>query len=214
MAHEPPAEHVRRYYDAHAADYDRQMQFIERRVLGQHRGWATSQASGDVLELAVGTGLNLPLYPAAVRTIVGVDNSDQMLARAQQRISASGLANCRLLRADVTSLDWADGSFDTVVSTYSLCAIPEPGPALREARRLLRGHGLLVLVEHGPARGRLARAIQRLVNPLSVRLQADDLLRDPVRLARESGFDVLRCERAGLAGVVYLVLAAKPPAAS
>lgn len=214
MRREPTAEQVRRYFDAHAADYDRQMRLIERRVLGEHRGWAAARASGEVLELGVGTGLNLPLYPAAVTRVVGIELSEQMLARARQRIRAAGLANCHLQRADVTDLDWADGSFDTVVSTYSLCTIPAPGAALREARRVLREHGLLVLVEHGPARNRLMLALQRLVNPLSVRLQADDLLRDPVLLAREAGFDVVQSGRAGLAGAVYLVLARKATAAS
>jgi len=214
MGREPTAGQVRRYFDAHAAAYDPAMRFAERHLLGEHRGWATSHASGAVLELAVGTGLNLPRYPPAATQVVGVELSEQMLAQARQRISAAGLRNCRVQEGDVAKLDWADASFDTVVSTYSMCAIPDPGAALAEARRVLREDGLLVLVEHGPARNRLVLALQRLANPLSVRLQADNMLRDPVRLARAAGFDVELCERAGRGGVVYRILARKAAAAS
>jgi ubiquinone/menaquinone biosynthesis C-methylase UbiE len=212
MGREPTTERVRRHFDAHAADYDQQMRFVERHLLGEHREWATSRASGAVLELAVGTGLNLPFYPAAATGVVGVELSEQMLTRARQRISLTGLSRCRVLQADVANLDWADGSFDTVVSTYALCTIPEPAAALREARRVLRDDGLLVLVEHGPARNRLILAGQRLLNPWWVRLQADDMLRDPVALAREAGFDVQEYERAGRAGLVYRIAARKAPA--
>jgi hypothetical protein len=81
---------------------------------------------------------------------------------------------------------------------------------------VLRDDGLLVLVEHGPARNPLVLAGQRLLNPLYARLQADDMLRDPVALAREAGFDVRESQRAGWGGVVYRVLArkAEAPAAS
>ena len=63
MSRSPTNAQIRKYFDKHAAGYDRQMGFCERHLLGEHRGWATSQASGDVLELAVGTGLNLTVYP-------------------------------------------------------------------------------------------------------------------------------------------------------
>ncbi len=214
MGREPTAGQVRRHFDAHAAAYDQAIRFAERHLLGEHREWATSHASGAVLELAVGTGLNLPYYPAAATQVVGVELAKQMLARARQRISTAGLRNCQVQQGDVASLDWADASFDTVVSTYSMCTIPDPGAALREARRVLREDGLLVLVEHGPARNGLVLAMQRLANPLSVRLQADNMLRDPARLARAAGFDVVLCERAGRGGVVYRILARKAAAAS
>ena len=198
------------YFDRHAMGYDRQISFVERHVLGQHRGWATAQASGRVLELGVGTGLNLALYPRAVTEVVGVELSQQMLARAQARIDSEGLSNRRVEHGDVEHLALADGCVDTVVSTYTLCTIPDPAAALREARRVLRPGGALVLVEHGPARSRAVLAGQHLVNPLSVRFQADNMLRDPVVLARATGFDVLESDRVGWAGTVYRLLARTP----
>jgi hypothetical protein len=80
---EPTTARAEAYFDSHAGSYDRAMGFFERHVLGQHRGWATSHACGEVLELAVGTGLNLGLYPPVVSRVVGVELSAQMLARAQ-----------------------------------------------------------------------------------------------------------------------------------
>ena len=147
-----PRERVRRVYDAHARDYDRVFAVAERRLLGHHREWATSRAEGVVLELAVGTGLNLPLYGTRVRRVVGVDLSEGMLEVAGSRRSALGLGDrIELRRGDVEALDLPDASADAVVATYALCTVPDPAAALREARRVLRPGGRLLLVEHGPS---------------------------------------------------------------
>jgi ubiquinone/menaquinone biosynthesis C-methylase UbiE len=202
---------VRGYYDTHAADYDRQIGAVEQRLLGDQRRWATSRARGTVLELCVGTGLNLPLYPDDVVRIVGVDLSDAMLERARARVSAAGLDGRVELRCgDAQDLDLPDGSVDTVVSTYSMCTLADPVAVLREARRVLAPGGRLVLVEHGPARGRMLRGVQRLLNPIAVRWQADDLLREPRALVTAAGFVVTEADQAGFGGVVHRVAADRP----
>src|SRR3954454_10951253 len=111
MAPQPTTARARRYFDAHAAEYDRQVADAERRLLGDQRGWATSRAHGRVLELAVGTGLKLPRYPGAVAQVRAVDLSEQMLDRARARIAAQGLAGrVEVRQGDVEHLDLADGS--------------------------------------------------------------------------------------------------------
>lgn len=130
-------EKVRRSWAKQAPRYDKQIGFFERRVFGRsHRPWACSRASGDVLETAIGTGLNLPLYPQQVR-VTGLDLSAEMLEIARQR-ARDLQREVDLREGDAHDLPFPDESFDTVVCTYSLCNIPDPGRAVAEMKRVLR----------------------------------------------------------------------------
>jgi ubiquinone/menaquinone biosynthesis C-methylase UbiE len=200
--------HVRRVFDTFAPKYDRSMQRWERYVLGHSRRWATAQARGDVLELAVGTGLNLPDYAAAT-TVLGVDLSENMLAIAQRRITDTGLGDrVSVQLGDVQALDLPDETRDTVVSTYTFCTVPDPSAAAREAFRMLRPGGRFLLVEHGPSTNVVVCLGQRAVEPLTVRFGADHLTRDPVPFVREAGFRVDDVQRSR-AGIVFRVAASK-----
>ena len=201
---------ARRYFDTHAADYDRTVADVERRLLGDQRGWATSRARGRVLELAVGTGLNLPRYPDAVEHVLGIDLSEQMLERARARIADQRLDRVEVRQGDVEHLDLPDASVDTVVSTYSLCTLADPAAVLREARRVLVPGGRLVLVEHGPARTWWIRTVQRVINPFAKRWQADDLLRAPRPLAEAAGFTIIEADQDGVGGLAHRVSAEAP----
>ena len=93
MSRGPSNAQVRKYFEEHADSYDRQMGFCERHLLGEHRGWATSQATGDVLELAVGTGLNLTVYPEGARRVLGVEPSEGMVDLARTRIKEARIGD-------------------------------------------------------------------------------------------------------------------------
>jgi ubiquinone/menaquinone biosynthesis C-methylase UbiE len=200
-------ERVRRIQDKEAPRYDRQMSFFERILFGDGRQWVCSQAKGDVLELAAGTARNLQFYPGEVR-ITAIELSPEMLAIGRRRAAELG-RKIELRVGDVQALEFADASFDTVVCTLGLCTIPDDRKAAAEAHRVLRPGGRLLLLEHVRSPSLPVRAIQRLLDPVSVRFQADHLLRDPLDYLSAEGFDVERVERSKW-GIVERVRARKP----
>lgn len=152
-ASETPAERrraieaKRRLYAKESPNYDREADFTERWLFGtEHRGWACSRATGDTLEVAIGTGLNLLHYPPDVR-ITGIDLSPEMLALAVTRAKQLG-RTFRLTEGDAQDLPFADGSFDSVVCTYALCSVRDDDGAISEMHRVLRPGGRLILVDH------------------------------------------------------------------
>ncbi len=200
-------EQVRRFYDRIAPRYDSWVQQFERVILEDGRRWAAAQARGETLEIGIGTGRNLPYYPAEVR-LTGIDVSPAMLELARER--ARQLNRPVELRAgDAQALDFPDASFDTVVSTLSLCTIPDPAQAVREAARVLRPGGRLILLEHVRSPLLPIRVIQRLLEPITVRLEHDHLLREPLEDVGAAGLMVEQLERSRL-GLVERLVARKP----
>lgn len=199
---------VVRVFDGLAGHYERQMSRVERSILGPARAWAVGQARGRVLEIAVGSGLNLPLYGADVTRIVGIDLSDGMLEIARGKVT--DVDRVELREGDVQALDMPTSSVDTVVSTYTFCTIPDPARAAAEAFRVLVPGGRFVLAEHGPSTNSVVRVLMRAVEPLAVLLDADHLTREPVPYLLEAGFTVDEVQRTGRGGIVFRVLAHKP----
>lgn len=128
---------------------------------GGGREWVCAQASGDVLEIALGTGRNLPYYPSDVR-LTGIELSPMMLELARKRAADLG-RQVDLRLGDAQALDFADQSFDTVVCTFALCTIPDERQAVAEAYRVLRPGGRFVLVEHVRSPWLPVRAVQRIL---------------------------------------------------
>ncbi|HEY3191953.1 MAG TPA: class I SAM-dependent methyltransferase [Solirubrobacterales bacterium] len=186
-------ERVRRLQDKEAPRYDRQISFFERILFGGGREWVCSQAKGEVLELAAGTARNLPHYPQGVR-ITAVELSPEMLAIGRRRAEELG-REIDLRQGDVQELDFPDESFDTVLCTLGLCTIPDPRKAVAEAHRVLRPGGKLILLEHVRSPSLPVRAIERMLDPISVRFQADHLTREPLDYLEAEGFEVERLER-------------------
>ena len=107
-------------------------------------------ARGRVLEIGIGSGLNLSSFPSNIESVCGVDPSAELLAKAGDRV-ASVRFPVRLLEASSEKLPLEDRSFDTVVITFTLCSIPDVGAALLEIRRVLKPEGALLFAEHGRA---------------------------------------------------------------
>jgi ubiquinone/menaquinone biosynthesis C-methylase UbiE len=202
-------ERIRGLYEKEAPKYDRGMRFFERFILGDARRWACAQAEGDVLELAVGTGLNLAHFPPAIR-LTGIEFSPAMLELAKRRAAEIG-READLRVGDAETLEFEDDTFDTVVCTYALCTIPDDRRAVREAKRVLRPGGKLVLTEHVRSPVTAVRAGQRLLGPIMLRFKADHLLREPLDHVRAEGLVVEQVLRSRL-GIVERLAARKPDA--
>jgi len=108
-------------------------------------------ARGDVLEVGIGSGLNLPFYSREVQHVYGVDPSSELQRMAQRRVTSRSPAIEFLCQSAEEPLPLTDSSVDTVVLTWTLCSIPEASRALEEMRRVLRTDGRLIFVEHGRA---------------------------------------------------------------
>src|SRR5262245_34903095 len=116
----------------------------------QERTRCLEHVAGEVLEIGFGSGLNLPHYPSSVTKVVGVDPSEGAAALARGRI-ASVAFPVEVIGLSAEKIPVADASFDTVVTTFTLCSIPDVAAALGEMRRVLRPGGRLLFVEHGRA---------------------------------------------------------------
>ncbi|AXH93650.1 class I SAM-dependent methyltransferase [Micromonospora aurantiaca] len=200
-------EKQRRVWDRHAAGYDRQMAFIERRFLRDTREWICRQATGATLEVAIGTGRNLPYYPDSVR-ITGVELSPRMLEIAGRRATELG-REVDLRPGTAHDLDFPDAAFDTVVCTLSLCAIPDDHRAVEEMIRVLRPGGLLLLADHVVGANRPVRAIQRLIELVSVPAAGEHFRRRPIRDVAAAGLHIEQHQRFA-AGVIERLAASKP----
>lgn len=190
-----------------APRYDKDIAFFERILFGAGREWVCAQAAGRVLEIAVGTGRNLPFYPSNI-SLTGIDFSPAMLEIARRRGADLGI-DASLHEGDAQALDFDDESFDTVVITLALCSVPDDRQTVAEAWRVLRPGGRLLLLEHVGSPLVPIRLAQRALDFFTVRFEGDHMVREPLEQLRVAGFVVDRLERSKL-GIVEQVAAHKP----
>lgn len=157
-----------------------------------------------VLEVCVGTGMSLPLYPQQVR-VTGIDASRDMLARAAARVAARRLSQVEaLVQMDAGRLAFADGSFDKVTLMFALSGLPDPVRAVREMQRVCRPGGTMVIVQHFRTDSLLMRACEFLLEPTYrlMRYRAD---MDLERFLAAVKLDVVETRRTNLFGYATLL---------
>ena len=164
---------------------------MRNRELRPLRQRVTSHAQGRVLEIGIGSGLNLPFYGAQVRELVGVEPSERLMEMARRAAIASKVP-VTLLQGSAESIPIEDGTVDTVVTTWTLCSIPDASRALAEMRRVLKPGGQLLFVEHGLAPDEGVRKWQDRLTPTWKKIGGGCHLNRPIRLLIESaGFGIL-----------------------
>lgn len=154
---------------------------------GPHKAALFEGMSGRVLFEAIGTGVDIQHFPPG-REIVAIDISDEMLLRARPRVERYR-GRLDLVRMDAQELAFADDSFDTAVTSCTMCSVPDPLRALREIRRVLRPGGQLLMFEHVRSRNRVLGLVLDLMT-LWTRLSGTEMSRDTLRNVELAGFDI------------------------
>ncbi len=202
------AQTVRSRYNRVARVYDIEQLFEEPLVFGRLRKalWADAPATGSILEVGVGTGVNMRHYPPGAR-MTAIDISDRMLEKARARAERAHITvDLRLM--DAQHLDFADGMFDAVVATCVFCSVPDPVAGLREVLRVLKPGGKALLLEHVRSSNPVMGTMMDLMNPIAVRLSGANINRRTVENVRAAGFTALDVE-SHMLGMIKTIRATK-----
>lgn len=163
---------------------------------GRYRQRALAPARGQTLEIGFGTGLNLPHYPASVTKLTVLDAENMLRRRVAQRLAASPLPVTQMQLDAQGRLPFADASFDTVVTTLTLCSIANPTPALAEIRRVLKPDGQYLFFEHGRSDDPATAQKQDRFNPLQNIVGAGCHMNRAIdELIGQAGFQFVQLER-------------------
>ena len=174
-------------YDGAARFYD-SFYFIVERFTSRHRRELLRRARGKILEIGVGTGSGFNDYPPR-QQIVGVDTSQEMLRRAEQKRNNYD-GQIELRKEDVQNLSFKDEAFDTVFSSWVFCSVTDPAKGLSEVRRVLKKGGQLLMLEHVRSNNKMLGRLMDKLNPLVSRLGVGNINRDTVQYLRQAGFKI------------------------
>lgn len=191
-----------------AVRFDAMMRSLEHRFFPDAREWVCSRATGDTVEIAIGTGLNLRYYPETVR-LSAIDRDPAMMALAVQRAEASG-RQLHTEVGDALALPFPDASFDTVVCTFALCEVPDVDVALGEFTRVLRPAGRLLLADHVVATSRWVRLGQRALEAITIPASGEHFTRRPADHLAGVGLVAVESLRRTSGAVEYLHAASQP----
>lgn len=170
------------------------------RTLRSERARWVPLATGVVLEVGVGSGLNIPMYSSKVRRLYALDPSDGLLRRARGQAARVSFP-VEFLHGSAEAIPLAEASVDDVVTTWTLCTIPDPVTALGEIHRVLRPEGRLIFVEHGRAPEPAVVRWQDRLTPLWRRVSGGCHLNRPIdRLLSLGGFEIVELNRGYVAG--------------
>jgi ubiquinone/menaquinone biosynthesis C-methylase UbiE len=175
-------------------------QAMRNRDLLPYRKRVLSAARGRVLEIGIGSGLNLPLYPSHVGEVVGLDPAPRLIAMAE-RAAREASIRTRFIEGSAEAIPLESHSVDTAVVTWTLCSIPDVVAALREMRRALKSDGQLLFVEHGQAPEEQVRKWQDRLTPAWKCIGGGCHLNRPIgQLIESAGFHIEQLETGYMKG--------------
>jgi len=189
------------------------MRLYNKYILPKAIDWACSQkpsmmqrrkiiplASGNVLEIGIGSGLNLPFYTSKVNTLTAIDPSKELWNRTLVNTNKLPF-NFEFVIASAENIPADNNKFDTIVITYTLCTIPNLNKAFSEIKRVLKPNGKLLFCEHGKAPERSIQKYQNIVNPVWKRIGGGcNLNRNIPTIIEDNGFTISKLETMYLPG--------------
>jgi len=163
---------------------------------------------GDrVLEVGVGTGINVDLYPTDC-AVTGIDLSSSMLEKARERVARKGVRNVRLLQMDAANLKFADDSFDIVYAPYVISVVPDPVAVTREMHRVCRPGGRIIILNHFRSKSRVGAWLERMIAPFTLYLGFKSDLDLPAFLV-QAGLKPVSIEKVNIPRIWSLVTCVK-----
>lgn len=166
-----------------------------------------SGLKGNILEIGVGTGKNLPYYDYKNARVTGIDISEGMLKKAKKR--AKGNSRIKLRLMDAQNLEFKKDSFDVIVTTFVLCSIPDPVKSLKEMKRVLKPNGRILMIEHVLSKNKILAFFEHIHNPITKFLFGFNVNRNTKQNIKKSGLRIIKDKNLALKDVFRLFIAKK-----
>jgi ubiquinone/menaquinone biosynthesis C-methylase UbiE len=199
---------VSKRFDRIAWIYDFMESPMEILSVSAWRSELLSKVKGKVLEVGVGTGKNLPYYPEGIE-LTGIDISLKMLERAKQRADTLKI-KAELLLMDIEKMTFPDRYFDTIVSTFVFCSVPDPIQGLREVKRVLKDGGVALFLEHVRSEHWFLGKMMDIFNPMVRSLIGPNINRRTVENIRQAGLNIISVEDMGRSKIMKRIKATRP----
>ncbi|MEK5357954.1 class I SAM-dependent methyltransferase [Paenibacillus sp. FSL L8-0709] len=194
---------IRRRYNRISVIFD----LMERMIKKEWRVELLNGIHGEVLEVGVGTGANLPFYDKPVSAVTGIDFSPGMLRYAKEKAQHSELS-ITLLEMDAQCIDFPDNTFDYVIATCVFCSVPDPVAGLMEIRRVCKPGGKVLLLEHMRSEHPFMGMLMDILNSVTVRMSGANINRRTLQNIESAGFNIL--ENTPLMGSILRRLVLSP----